>query len=746
MVNILEGLNPQQQEAVLYDGGPLLVLAGAGSGKTKTLTHKIANLLSSGLQENQILALTFTNKAAKEMRERIANLIGVNNNYYFMPYMGTFHSISVKILRIDGANIGVDKNFVIYDESDKLSTIKRILKNNQIDEKLYAPKTITSIISDAKNKGMNAREYGQYVQTPIQKISFQVMGEYEQELRKASALDFDDLILKTLNLISSDKTTRGKWQNQFRYILVDEYQDTNQAQYQLIKLLVNDEKRICVVGDDWQSVYSWRGADYTNILNFERDFKDAKTIKLEQNYRSTGNILDAAGKVIANNKNKAEKKLWTASGPGEDIEILQASNEAHEADMLAAKIKDIKFSGSSLNQIAILYRTNAQSRSVEESLMRNAIAYQLIGGTRFYDRKEVKDILSYLKLIYQKDDMASFMRAINVPSRGLGKVSLDNFVAWVSSRNLSLSQGLEIISGKRILDSADEAPGLFPGEATIDTSGPRLTPKAKAAITQFYELINSLNEQKDGSEVYQIIELIISATSYKNYLKLTDKNWEERLENINELVNVAKQYSGYSLNDFIEATALQTAGEEGLTTPTEETVKLMTLHASKGLEFDTVFMIGMEESIFPSSRSLSEQDQLEEERRLCYVGMTRARKKLYLAFATKRMLWGTSNFNMPSRFLEESGVYDPSDYKQPLAFSGSAGIYHQKDAKPADPNAFFAAASFEPDLPKLNIGDKVKHQLFGIGFVESVENSDALIAFSSGKKKLNLEYAPLEKL
>ena len=254
MVNILEGLNPQQQEAVLYDGGPLLVLAGAGSGKTKTLTHKIANLLSSGLQENQILALTFTNKAAKEMRERIANLIGVNNNYYFMPYMGTFHSISVKILRIDGANIGVDKNFVIYDESDKLSTIKRILKNNQIDEKLYAPKTITSIISDAKNKGMNAREYGQYVQTPIQKISFQVMGEYEQELRKASALDFDDLILKTLNLISSDKTTREKWRNQFQYILVDEYQDTNQAQYQLIKLLVNDEKRICVVGDDWQSV------------------------------------------------------------------------------------------------------------------------------------------------------------------------------------------------------------------------------------------------------------------------------------------------------------------------------------------------------------------------------------------------------------------------------------------------------------------------------------------------------------
>lgn len=746
MINTLDGLNLQQQEAVLYSEGPLLVLAGAGSGKTKTLTHKIAHLLGTGIQENQILALTFTNKAAKEMRERIANLIGVNNNYYFMPYMGTFHSISVKMLRIDGGNIGIDSNFIIYDESDKLSTIKRILKNIQISEKEYAPKTIASIISDNKSKGMSSREYGQHVQTPIQKITFQVMAEYENELKKSNALDFDDLILKNLNLISSDTTIRAKWQNQFKFILVDEYQDTNQAQYQLIKLLVNEQKNICVVGDDWQSVYSWRGADYTNILNFERDFKNAKIIKLEQNYRSTGNILNAAGKVIANNKNKAEKKLWTASGPGEEIEIIQASNEAHEADIISTKIKNIKFKGGNLNQVAILYRTNAQSRAVEESLMRNGLPYQLIGGTRFYDRKEIKDILSYLKLLYQKNDIASFIRSINVPSRGLGKVSLDNFIAWISSSGLSLDEALNTVCGAKNINKK-QGQELYDISQLSITTEPKLTPKAKASIADFYILINKLNEQKDGSEVYELIESIISVTSYKNYLKLTDKNWEERLENINELVNVAKQYTGYSLNEFIEATALQTAGEENINTPQEEATKLMTLHASKGLEFDTVFMIGMEESIFPSSRSLSEQDQLEEERRLCYVGMTRAKKKLYLAFATKRMLWGTSNFNMPSRFLEESGLYQPADYKQNIAFTGfELHSYGDKNARPADPNAFLKDSFTEKHSIVLNIGDKVKHQLFGVGFIESVEDSDAMVTFSTGKKKLNLEYAPLEKL
>jgi DNA helicase-2/ATP-dependent DNA helicase PcrA len=718
MIDILEGLNDQQKEAVLYDDGPLLVLAGAGSGKTKTLTHKIAHLLSSGLRQEQILALTFTNKAAKEMRDRIANLLKLNNSYTFMPFMGTFHSICVKMLRIDGSNIGISPNFIIYDESDKLATIKRSLKNLGLSEKDYSPKTISSIISDAKNKGLDANVYADIAKTPIQKVASEVMINYQQELKNSGALDFDDLLLKTLNLVKGSEEVKLKWQAQFQYILVDEYQDTNQVQYSLVKLLVNNQKRICVVGDDWQSVYSWRGADYTNILNFERDFKDAKVIKLEQNYRSTGNILDVAGKVIANNKNKAEKKLWTASGDGEPIDLIQASNELHEADIIVSKIKNL--SQSNLKEVAILYRINAQSRSLEESLMRSNLPYQLIGGVRFYDRKEIKDILSYLNLIYQPDDIASFLRVINVPPRGLGKVSLDNFLDFINRNNLSLSAGLQ----------------------ALDFEDFKLTPKAKAALINFRDLILKLKDEAADHEVHELISKIIMLTSYKEHLKSSEKNWEERLENINELVNLAKQYTGYSLDDFIQFTALQTSGDDS---EDENSIKLMTLHASKGLEFDNVFMVGMEENIFPSSRSLTDLEQLEEERRLCYVGMTRAKRKLYLSFATKRLLWGNISYNLPSRFLEEAQLNIPAPkFAQNSSFLDGSD-YSYASGPGANPNAFV-----EPEPRELtsglNRGDKVKHSLFGIGYVESSEGSDAVIAFASGKKKLNLEYASLEKL
>ncbi|HMS32141.1 MAG TPA: 3'-5' exonuclease [Candidatus Saccharibacteria bacterium] len=718
MVDILDGLNAQQKEAVLYDNGPLLVLAGAGSGKTKTLTHKIAYLLNSGLRQEQILALTFTNKAAKEMRDRIADLLKLNNSYSFMPFMGTFHSICVKLLRIDGSNIKINSNFVIYDESDKLAAIKRSLKSLNLSEKDYSPKTISSIISESKNRGLEVNDYALLAKTPIQKVAVEVMVNYQAELKNSGALDFDDLLLKSLNLIKNHNTIREKWRNHFKYILVDEYQDTNQVQYQLIKLLINDSKNICVVGDDWQSVYSWRGADYTNILNFERDFRDSKVIKLEQNYRSTGNILDIAGKVIAKNKNKADKKLWTDIGEGEPIKLTQASNEIHEADIVVDKIK--LSDTLKLNEIAILYRTNAQSRALEEALMRFNIPYQLIGGTRFYDRKEIKDILSYLNLVYQPDDIASFLRAVNSPSRGLGKVSLDNFLYFLKSNNLSLSQALTELNSKDI----------------------KLTPRAIKALSDFKNLIDRLNDLSNGSEVHDLINKIITFSGYKDYLKSSEKNWEERLENLNELVNLAKQYTGYSLDEFLQFTALQTSGDDS---KIENSVKLMTLHASKGLEFDTVFMVGMEENIFPSSRSLSDLDQLEEERRLCYVGMTRARKRLNLSFATKRLMWGNINYNLPSRFLEEAELDVPSGgiNSQNILFGGSG--YGYANAKPADPNAYFNQEQ-KPVDNVLSKGDKVKHSLFGIGFVEFTEGSDATITFSSGRKKLNLEYASLEKL
>jgi DNA helicase-2/ATP-dependent DNA helicase PcrA len=720
MVNdILEGLNEQQRQAVLYDEGPLLVLAGAGSGKTKTLTHKIAYLLSSGLRQEEILALTFTNKAAKEMRNRIASLLELNNSYTFMPFMGTFHSICVKILRIDGSNIGIGSNFIIYDESDKLVTIKRSLKNLSLNEKEYSPKTISSIISEAKNKGLSSNDYFDIAKTPIQKVTASVMSDYQQELKNSGALDFDDLLLKTLNLIESSADLRAKWQNQFGYILVDEYQDTNQVQYNLVKSLVNQSKKICVVGDDWQSVYSWRGADYTNILNFERDFNNAKVIKLEQNYRSTGNILDAAGKVIANNSRKADKKLWTDSGDGEPIDLIQASNELHEADIVVSKIKNM--GGNNLKEIAILYRTNAQSRSLEESLMRSNLPYQLIGGVRFYDRKEIKDVLSYLNLIYQPDDIASFLRVVNIPARGLGKVSLDNFLEFIKENNLSLSSGLNSINSDKL----------------------RLTPVARASMVKFNDLLNKLKSYAPNQEVHEMVSKIIMLTGYKDYLRSNDNNWEERLENLNELINLAKQYTGYSIDDFLQFTALQTTGDDN---EEDDSVKLMTLHASKGLEFDNVFMVGMEESIFPSSRSLTDSDQLEEERRLCYVGMTRAKKKLHLSFATKRLLWGNVSYNVPSRFLEEAQLKNPRPpYPQSYGYSNANPGRTYLNGPGANPNAFVEAEQKE-FTSGLTTGDKVKHSLFGVGYVEGVEDNEAIIQFSGGKKKLNLEYASLEKL
>ncbi|MDQ5950792.1 MAG: ATP-dependent helicase UvrD/PcrA, partial [Patescibacteria group bacterium] len=416
MKNLLDGLNENQQAAVKQTAGPVLILAGAGSGKTKTLTHRIANLLQSDATTYQILAVTFTNKAAKEMRERVAILIGQSHdNRSFMPYMGTFHSVCVRILRQDGESFGIPRNFVIFDEADRQSAIKQVMKRISVDEKQFKPSAISGLISAAKNELVSPQEYLSTAQLPAQKVAAKVYPLYETSLKEANALDFDDLIGRTVAMLKNNKQIRDKWRNQFKYIMVDEYQDTNNAQYSLIKLLLNEDKNICVVGDDWQSIYSWRGADFRNILNFERDFSGAKVIKLEENYRSTKNILDAAQKVITKNEQRSSKELWTKAGAGSPVNIVQVQSEAHEGESIVSKIKmKVDLGARSYNDHAILYRTNAQSRSLEEAFLRYSVPYRVIGGVRFYDRKEIKDIMAYIRLIYQPEDVTSFLRIVNV--------------------------------------------------------------------------------------------------------------------------------------------------------------------------------------------------------------------------------------------------------------------------------------------------------------------------------------------
>jgi DNA helicase-2/ATP-dependent DNA helicase PcrA len=439
--DLLTGLNEEQKKAVLTTEGPLLIQAGAGSGKTKTLTHRVAYILQNGLAHpQQILAVTFTNKAAKEMRERVAHLLGENaNNRSFLPWMGTFHGVCVRLLRQDGEHIGVPRTFVIYDESDRLAAVKQAIKKHQIDEKLFPPRTIVSLISSAKNEAMTPDEYRQIAISPAQKVVAQIFPDYQKILKDAGALDFDDLISKTLNLLSTVDQVKNRWRDQFKYIMIDEYQDTNTAQYKLVKLLVNENKNIAVVGDDWQSVYSWRGADFRNILKFESDYPSAVVIKLEQNYRSTKPILDGAHAVITKNLQRSDKKLWTAKTTGKPIQSIVTSSERAEGETIVRRIQNAVNAGTRrYKEHAILYRTNAQSRSIEESLLHYGVPYKIIGGQRFYDRKEIKDIIAYLRFIFQPSDRVSFERIINVPTRGIGATSLQRFFTWQNDNNLNL--------------------------------------------------------------------------------------------------------------------------------------------------------------------------------------------------------------------------------------------------------------------------------------------------------------------
>lgn len=728
--NIHDDLNPAQQEAVDCTEGPLLLLAGAGSGKTKTLVHRIAHILSTNRADmNQILAVTFTNKAAKEMRQRVFELLHPDQsgepNRSFMPFMGTFHSICVRILRLDGQYVGVSPNFVILDETDRRQLIKQILKDRQIDEKQFPLRALAGIISNNKNELVSPDEFSGFASGPIQEKAAEIYPEYEARLRTAQSLDFDDLIGLTVKLMQANSAIAKKWSQQFRYILIDEYQDTNNAQYRLIKMLVNEQQNLCVVGDDWQSIYAFRGADYRNILNFEKDYPSAKVIKLEQNYRSSGHILDAAHAVISKNSSRSDKKLWTAAGEGAKIRLFQASSERQEAEMIVSRIQAGINTGRKHQDYAVLYRTNAQSRAIEEQFMRYGVPYKIYGGLRFYDRAEIKDLVAYLRLIHQPEDITSFRRIINVPTRGLGAVSVKKFLDYAANQG-SIESALNMVSN---------CPGL--------------TSKSLQALVDFADIITKFREMSSSLTVSELLQKLTKRLDYISYVDDGTVTGAAKAENVAELSSVAESYSQIGLAGFLEEVSLLSGGEE--TNQGDDAVKLMTLHSAKGLEFPVVFIAGFEESVFPHSRAIYDNHELEEERRLCYVGMTRAKQELYLSYATSRILFGASQYNPVSRFvadipkqhLETSGSLS-SDKIMASAASVSqeaelAGWLNQ--TKSSD-------SSQEPRYEtEINPGDRVKHQLFGEGLVLDADGDNLAIEFiGKGVKKLNKAFAKLEVL
>lgn len=704
VMDIFDGLNDAQKAAVAYTDGPLLVLAGAGSGKTKTLTHRIAYLLThEGVWPNEILAVTFTNKAAREMRERLAALIDQPNTRQFMPWMGTFHGICVRILRRDGPAIGVPSNFIIYDEADRQGLIKQAMKQLSIAPDKLKPRSVSAAISNAKNDLLTPDDYAAAAQYPNQQHIAKIYDRYEQLRSEAGALDFDDLLIETVRLLRDASEIRQKYRQYFKHILIDEYQDTNAAQYAIVKYLVNDARNICVVGDDWQSIYSWRGADFKNILNFERDFPGAKVIKLEQNYRSTGAILEAAQKVIAKNIERTDKKLWTAAGNGAPVQVQAVRDESEEAYVVASRIAaQVSVGARRYGDFAVLYRTNAQSFAFERAFMQQRIPYQLVGGVRFYDRKEIKDIIAYLRLLYQPNDRMSFSRIANVPARGIGATSLEKFLRWQNDNNMDIITSLVNVEQTSVL-----------------------TPRAKKSLLHLGEILRELQALVlSDTSPSDIIEKLLEKIAYRDYVIDGTPQAEERDDNLSVLIADAKSFA--TLPDFLEEAALMSSVDQQ---SDGEKVTLMTLHAAKGLEFPVVFMVGMEDGLFPSERALEEGPRnLEEERRLCYVGMTRAREELYLLYAQSRAQFGLRSYNQPSRFLDDMGM----------------GLFA------VEPNAIDSSPAYNDfDEPVMNydIGDRVRSLQFGDGEIIDIDGLAVSVKFDSGAvKKLNVEYARLEKL
>lgn len=708
-MDILEGLNPAQASAVRQTSGPLLILAGAGSGKTKTVAHRIAYLMHhESVWPNEILAVTFTNKAARELRSRVWSLSEQGSAEVprsFMPWMGTFHGICVRLLRQDGSAIGIQSNYVIYDEDDRQSLIKSAMKELGIDTTKVKPRAVSSIISNAKNELKTPADLETGATYPHMRDIAKIYARYEKLRKAAGALDFDDLLIETVRLLRDYPEHRKKWQMQFKHIFIDEYQDTNAAQYAIVKYLVGQEQNICVVGDDWQSIYSWRGADFTNILNFERDYPKATVIKLEQNYRSTAAILNAAQAVISKNKVRTDKKLFTDKGEGNPVEIHATYDESEEASLIAGRIAaQVGMKARKYHDFAILYRMNAQSAALERALRLQRIPYQLVGGVRFYDRKEIKDVIAYLRLIYQPSDRLSFSRIVNIPTRGIGATSLERFLLWQGAT------GLDVIEA---LSRVHEADGLMP--------------KAKTALGTLGSHLRELQAMlADQASPADIIERLIKVTGYRNYLRDGTPQAEEREENIGSLISDVKVFA--DLPEFLEEAALLSSADSEAG---NDKVTLMTLHAAKGLEFPVVFMVGMEEGIFPHSRIYeSGPAELEEERRLCYVGMTRAREELHLSYASARLQFGQRTYNPVSRFLADMG-------DQVIAVAPPQPVYgidHGYD-------------DFVSDELPFKLGDRVRTAAFGDGEITDIDGLAVTIRFDrGGVKKLNAEYARLEKL
>ena len=656
MENLLENLNKEQKEAVQTVKGPLLILAGAGSGKTKVLTTRIAYLVRQGVRPKDILAVTFTNKAAKEMKERLGNILG-ENTVKFM-WVGTFHGICGRILRenIDNYNFQsgkrLDKNFSIYDETDSTAVIKQAIKKLNLDDKVYAPKLVKTVISNAKNKMQDAYTFATFARDfKSQKIA-SIYEEYENTLNNNNAIDFDDMLMLTVKLLEQNAQVREYYFNRFKHILVDEYQDTNLAQYRLVKMLytnnlteVPEERSLCVVGDVDQSIYSWRGADYTIILNFQKDFKNTKVIKLEQNYRSTANILNVANAIIENNTERVDKVLYSNKGEGEKIDYYEAQDEADEANFIVSRIK--QDSGGDYNRYAILYRTNSQSRALEEACMAASVPYRIYGGLKFYDRKEIKDIIAYLKLIYNTDDSQSFRRIVNVPKRAIGDTTVKNLQDYADKFDISLFAAAERI------DENNEIP-----------------PRTRSKIKDFAQLILKFKDVQKNYSLQEFVTLVIEKTGYLAELQAQNTPESEAdIENLQELVNVAGEFvpedSDNILGEFLQQVAL--VSDTDNLDNIANNVTLMTLHSAKGLEFPVVFLAGCDEGVFPHQRTFNVPSEMEEERRLMYVGVTRAEEKLYLTSAKRRQMWGEYKYYNPSRFIEEI----PRQLLETTSFEGS---------------------------------------------------------------------------
>ena len=746
-MDLMQGLNEPQQRAVACLQGPLLIVAGAGSGKTRVLTFRIANLLEHGVPPYRILAITFTNKAAREMRERVDALIG---DAAQDVWLSTFHSFCARFLRMELEHYGrYAKNFVIYDAADSKGLIRECLKELNIDEKHTAPGAVQAHISDAKNRLLDVAAFTAQATDFFAEQVAKIYALYQSKLQENNALDFDDLLMLTVELLTKNEELRTKYQKKFQYILVDEYQDTNGAQYAITKLLAAEHRNICVVGDADQSIYGWRGADMRNIMNFEKDYPEATVILLEQNYRSTKNILAAANAVIENNLTRKKKELWTDNPTGDRITIYEGATEKNEASYIVREVERLHtMFHVKYGDIAVLYRTNAQSRNIEEAFYATGVPYAMVGSVRFYDRREIKDIIAYLRVIYIPRDTLSLLRIINVPRRGLGPTSIARMMETAEEYRISL---FEVITDAQLLSMI-----------------PKLSAKVKLALEEFAAMVFTFMGQLGTRPIHEIVEDVIETSGYAAALEEEKKeDNRDRLENLREFISVAKNFDDGAaegengLADFLAQIALISDVDQ--TEQSDGTVTLMTFHAAKGLEFPAVFMAGMEEGLFPHSRTLLDDTEIEEERRTCYVGITRAERRLYLTYARQRTIYGRTEMSRPSRFLaeipealvehKEADFFGGTDLRAPSNIWGERSTRTERKRYMPPPQHTAADGSvIRPDASAaFQAGDAVRHSKWGDGRIVAIsgsgEDAELSIAFpGEGIKKFVQKYAPILKL